>query len=70
MEKPLSAKGIEGIMSDGRIGFKEIIVSVFKRKFTSKLYHTLEVVSEFITNTIENITKESIKKTCGFEYIF
>jgi transposase len=43
---------------------------IMKRKFTNKLYHTLEEVSEFITNTTASITKESIKKTCGFEYVF
>ena len=44
--------------------------AILKRKFANKLHHTLEEVSEFITNATANITKESIKKTCGFEYIF
>lgn len=44
--------------------------AILKRKFTNKLYHTLEEVSEFITNATATITKESIKKTCGFKYIF
>jgi transposase len=41
-----------------------------KRKFTNKLHHSLEEVSEFITNVIATLTKESVKKTCGFEYVF
>ena len=44
--------------------------AILKRKFTNKLHHTLEEVSEFITKATENITKEDIKKTCGFKYIF
>lgn len=43
---------------------------ILKRKFTNKLHHTLEEVSEFITKNTANLTKESIKKTCGFQYIF
>jgi hypothetical protein len=43
---------------------------ILKRKFTNKLHHTLEEVSEFITKATANITKEAIKKTCGFSYIF
>ena len=44
--------------------------AAMKRKFTNKLHHTLEEVSEFITNTIATISKESIKRTCGFQYVF
>jgi transposase len=43
---------------------------IIKRKFTNKLHHTLEEVSEFITKATAKITKEAIKKTCGFSYIF
>lgn len=44
--------------------------AILKRKFTNKLHHTLEEVSEFITKATANLTKESIKKTCGFQYVF
>ena len=43
--------------------------AILKRKFTNKLHHTLEEVSEFITAATASLTKESIKKTCGFTYI-
>lgn len=43
---------------------------ILKRKFSNKLHHSLEQVSEFITNAIQIFTKDSIKKTCGFDYIF
>lgn len=42
----------------------------FKRAFTNKLHKTLEEVSEFISNFIKTLTAESIKQTCGFDYIF
>ena len=48
----------------------ENIWAVLKRKFTNKLHHTLEEVSEFITQVTETLTKNNIKQTCGFEYIF
>lgn len=48
----------------------ENIWAVLKRKFTNKLHHTLEEVSEFITQITETLTKNNIKQTCGFEYIF
>jgi len=44
--------------------------AALKRKFTNKLHHNLEEVSEFITNATATISKESIKKTCGFSSIF
>jgi len=44
--------------------------AALKRKFTNKLHHTLEEVSEFITNATAKISKDSIKKTCGFDYVF
>lgn len=43
---------------------------ILKRKFTNKIHHTLEEVGEFITNATASLTKESIKKTCSFPYIF
>jgi transposase len=39
--------------------------AILKRKFTNKLHHTLEEVSEFITKATANITKEDIKKLVG-----
>jgi transposase len=44
--------------------------AALKRKFTNKLHHTLEEVSEFITNATAVISKDSIKQTCGFGYVF
>jgi len=44
--------------------------AALKRKFTNKLHRTLEELSEFITNATATISKESIKKTCGFSSIF
>lgn len=43
--------------------------AAMKRKFTNKLHHTLDEVSEFITNVTETLSADSIKKTCGFPYI-
>ena len=42
----------------------------FKRKFTNKLHKTLDDVSEFITNELGKLTEQSVKKTCGFDYVF
>ena len=44
--------------------------AILKRKFTNKIHHTLEEVSEFITNATAKLTNENIKKTCGFTYVF
>ncbi len=44
--------------------------AALKRKFINKLHHTLEEVSEFITNATAKILKVSIKKTYGFDYVF
>lgn len=48
----------------------ECVWAILKRKFTNKLYNTLDQVSDFIENNITELTKEKIKKTCGFEYVF
>ena len=48
----------------------ENIWAIFKRKFTNKLHHTLEEVSDFITIVANTLTNKSIKKTCAFDYIF
>lgn len=44
--------------------------AILKRKFTNKLHHNLKEVSDFITKETKIINKESIKKTCGYDYIF
>lgn len=41
-----------------------------KRKFTGKLYKTLDQVSIFISRAIKKFTAKSIKKTCSYGYIF
>ena len=41
-----------------------------KRAFTGKLHKTLHEVSEFMTNHVKALTKDSVKSLCGFEYIF
>lgn len=48
----------------------ENIWAILKRKFTNKLYKTLDEVSEFITNATNTLSDEKVKKTCGFNYIF
>ena len=48
----------------------ENIWAILKRKFTNKLYKTLEEVSEFITEATNSLSIEKIKSTCGFPYIF
>jgi transposase len=42
----------------------------FKRNFTGKLHKSLDEVSQFISNEIKTLTKESIRTTCAFSYIF
>lgn len=48
----------------------ENIWAILKRKFTNKLYKTLDEVSEFITEAIKSLNADKIKTTCGFPYIF
>jgi len=48
----------------------ENIWAILKRKFTNKLYKTLEEVSEFITEATKALCSDKIKNTCGFTYIF
>ena len=43
---------------------------ILKRKFTNKLHKNLEQVSLFITDNTKNISAESIKKICSFQYVF
>lgn len=44
--------------------------AIFKRKFANKLHRTLDEVSDFITLELGKITKQSVMKTCGFDYVF
>jgi len=48
----------------------ENIWAILKRKFTNKLYKTLDGVSEFITEATNSLCADKIKSTCGFAYIF
>ena len=48
----------------------EKIWAILKRKFTNKLYHTLDQVSEFIEHAIQLLSTEQIISTCSFNYIF
>jgi transposase len=48
----------------------ENIWAILKRKFTNKLYKTLDEVSEFITAATNSISPDNIKSTCAFSYIF
>lgn len=41
----------------------------YKRKFTNKLFKTLNEVSDFITEHTKKITSEVVKTTCGYDYI-
>ena len=42
----------------------------FKRPFTNKLYKTLNQVSAFITEQVQNLKMEDTKSICAFDYIF
>ncbi len=48
----------------------ENIWAILKRKFTNRLYNTLEEVSEFITEATNSLSHDNIKNTCGFPYVF
>lgn len=48
----------------------EKIWAMLKRKFTNKLYQTLDQISEFIEQTIPLLLPEQIMDTCSFSYIF
>ena len=48
----------------------ENIWAILKRAFTNVLCNTLEEVSDFITEATKKLTKDSIKKTCSFKYVF
>jgi transposase len=44
--------------------------AMLKRKFTGKLHRNLSEVSDFISEAIKQFTENSIKKTCGYDYVF
>lgn len=48
----------------------ENVWAILKRKFTNKLHHSLEEVSDFIKIAIEDLPASRIKSICGFEYVF
>ena len=48
----------------------ENIWAILKRKFTNKLYNSLDEISEFISATIMLLTPTQIMSTCGFSYVF
>ena len=48
----------------------EKIWAKLKRASTNKLYKTLNEVSAFIKNQVQNLIPIETKKTCAFEYIF
>jgi transposase len=43
---------------------------IMKRAFTGILHKTLDEVSAFIDNQVRELSNETVKKTCRFEYIF
>lgn len=48
----------------------ENIWAILKRKFTNKLFKTLDEVSGFITSATNSLSRVNVKSTCGFSYIF
>lgn len=41
-----------------------------KRAFSGKLHKTLDEVSDFIVNEVNQLTNQIVKTTCNFEYVF
>ena len=41
-----------------------------KRDFTNKLFKSLDELSKFITEEVIGITKQIVKTTCRYKYIF
>ena len=41
-----------------------------KRKFTNRLFNSLEMLSDFICDITKNIENVTVKSTCAFSYIF
>ena len=42
----------------------------FKRTFTNKLFKTLNQVSLFIKDQVQNLNREEVKNICAFKYVF
>jgi transposase len=42
----------------------------FKRKFTNKIFHSLEEISTFLDDVVKDATKSIIISTCAYQYIF
>lgn len=40
-----------------------------KRAFSGKLYKSLDMVSDFITEQVNALTKENVIKTCSYQYL-
>jgi transposase len=48
----------------------EKIWQKIKRAFSGRIYETLDHVSEFITQQVNQLTNEQVKSICGYDYIF
>ena len=48
----------------------EKIWAAFKRKFTNKMHHNLDQVSDFIIKATNELTSKQVVDTCSFKYIF
>lgn len=48
----------------------ENIWAILKRKFTNRIHHSLDEVSEFFNDAFEDLTVLRVKSVCGFDYIF
>ena len=42
----------------------------FKRDFTNRLFNTIRKLENYMGKQVKELTKEIVRKTCGFEYIF
>ncbi len=41
-----------------------------KRKFTNRIFKSLDELSAFITEAITRLSANTVKSTCAFDYIF
>lgn len=48
----------------------EKIWAALKRKFTNRLFHSLDQVSDFIQKATNDLQNSQIRKTCAFSYVF
>ena len=42
----------------------------FKRDFTNRLFNTITKLENYMGKQVKELTKESVRKTCGFQYVF